>query len=261
MAEPVEGAGSRNKALSRGLNILRILVEATGPLSATDIARRCGLHQSSASRILATLAEEGYVRKDSYHSFVPDYGVLALGVAGQSRFELIEKPRYAIADAAQRCRGLSVTLSMLWRGQMLYFLRSTGSNRPVLFEGDGYPMHLSSPALLFVSAMPDTEALALLRLSRRRFGWERPTAKVPASERAVLTLARRLAKHECLILSNWTEPNHVSASINLLRHDGHPLAIAITGDRDVASDDELRLLLHEVRHDVEQQLGSAVQAS
>lgn len=245
------GAGAQTKALMRGLTILRLLVDAPGPLTATEIARRCGLHQSSVSRILSTLAQEGYVRKETYHSFVPDYGVLALGVACQSRFDLIEKPRQPMADAADRCSGLTVSLCMLWRDQMLYFLRSNSGRRPVLFEGDGYPMHLSSPALLFVAGMDDEAAMHLLQQSRRRFGWDRPTENLPRDERDAISIARGLLGHDCMILTDWGEPDHVSAAINLRPHEGHRLAVALSGRRGTASNDKLQLLLHEIRRDVE----------
>jgi DNA-binding IclR family transcriptional regulator len=138
-------AGSASKALTRGLEILRLLAESNTPLSSTDIARRLGLHQSSASRILKTLSTAGYVRKPTYHSFTVDYGAIALGGRALHTFPLITKPREAIVAIAQRT-GMLVALGTIWDGELLYFLRSEKGREVVSASAGGYPLHLSSVA-------------------------------------------------------------------------------------------------------------------
>src|SRR5699024_3692979 len=89
--QPVTPPGSAtNRALARGLYVLRRLVES-GPMSATELARELGLHQSSISRVMATLGEAGFVRKDEHGRFVPDYGVITLA-AETTRLPLLTKP-------------------------------------------------------------------------------------------------------------------------------------------------------------------------
>jgi DNA-binding IclR family transcriptional regulator len=251
VVEPAPDTRGQTQALMRGLRILRILVDADKPMSATEIGRICGLHQSSVSRILATLTEEGYVRKETYRSFAPDYGILALAVTAQSRFDLVEKPRQVLEECAVQVPGLTVSLCMLWREQMIYFLRTLAGRRPVRFEGDGYPMHLSSPALRFIADMPNAEGEALLARSRERFGWSRPTERVPKTAKTTIKTARSLVVHDCLVLADWGEVDHVSAAIPLRAHNGHPLALALTGPKSLASEDKIRLLLHEMRRSVE----------
>lgn len=91
-AEPQpEAATAPTTALAKGVTVLQLLVEADGPLSASEIARRVGLHQSSVSRILSTLSAAGYVRKTGYRSFAPDFGVLSLGAAAVDKFGLAHK--------------------------------------------------------------------------------------------------------------------------------------------------------------------------
>lgn len=235
----------------RGLRILRILVEAGRPMSATEIANMCDLHQSSASRILGTLLSGGYVRKDSYRSFVPDYGILALATSARSHFSIMDRPRAVLQSAAENARGLTVSLCMLWRGQLIYFLRSTAGQRPVQFEGDGYPMHMSVAALRFIAEMDDDDALALLANSRRRFGWERPTEHVPRDERAAIEFARTNVAYDCLIDDRRLPPESVAGAILLNPYEGHPLALTVHGPRELTSVDELRLLMHAVRRDFE----------
>lgn len=241
----------------RGLRILGILVEAERPMSATEIAKRCDLHQSSVSRILATLSDGGYVRKDTYRSFVPDYGILALAATAGSQFAIMDRPRQVMQAYAERCPGLTASLTMLWRNQLLYFLRSTAGQRPVLFEGDGYPLHISTPALRIIAEMADAEAEALLAESRDRYGWPIPDPHLPANEQEAVAFARSSVQHDCLIDDGWTTENYVAAAILLKPYEGHPLALALHGPRDTADNDTLRLLLHEMRRDVEAVLGES----
>jgi len=243
-------AGGQIKALGRGLEILRLLVEANGPMSATEIGVRMNLHQSSVSRILATLAVGGYVRKADYRSFEPDFGVLGLGLAASKGFALTSKPRAAMLEAAAMCSGLQVSLCVLWREEMIYFLRTSKGVEPIVFSG-GHPLHLSSPALRFMVDMPEEEALSLLRASRKRYGWPRPTELVPETEEQVLAAAREGFQHECVILDGWVTPHSVSAAINLHTTTSQPTALALSGPRSVASDGTIRLWLHEIRRSVE----------
>jgi DNA-binding IclR family transcriptional regulator len=227
------------QALTRGLTILRHLVEADGPLTATELAQRCGMHQSTASRILQTLAQAGYVSKEQ-SGFIPDYGVLALAVSARGRFAIMQRPRAALEEVAARCDGLSVALCMLWRQQVLYFLRMTAGGDPTPFDGDGYPMHLSLPALRLLADMPEAEATGLLARSREQFGWHRPSSAWPADEASLLARARA----------------EIAGTIPLRPYGGYPLALAIYGPREITTPDKLRLQLHEARRDVETALES-----
>jgi len=242
--------GSHNKSLSRGLEILRLLVEASGPVSATELGVRMNLHQSSVSRILATLSAGGYVRKADYRSFEPDFGVLGLGLAASTSFELTSKPRAAMLAAAGLVDGLQVSLCVLWREEMIYFLRTSKGAEPIVFSG-GYPLHMSSPALRLMMDMPEDEALALLRASRRRHGWPRPTELVPETEEQVLIAARDQFQHGCVVLDGWVEPDALSAAIKLTTRTPHPTALALSGPRSVAADGTIRLWLHEISRSVQ----------
>lgn len=240
------------QSLLRGLEMLRIIVDADRPMSATEVANALELHQSTASRILATLASEGYVRKASYHSYSPDYGVLSLALGAQPHFSVMERPRQVMQEAADQVPGLTFSICMMWRQELIYFLKSIAAQQPVMFEGHGYPMHISAPAMRLIADLPDDEALALLEHSRERFGWDRPHPHVPDSPRGVIDLARKNVTFDCLIDEGYTEvENYVAAAIPLRPYEGHPAALAVHGPRDVAENDKLRLLLHETRREVE----------
>jgi DNA-binding IclR family transcriptional regulator len=241
----------RNRALGHGLAVLQCLVAAEHPLTATEVAHRCGVHQTTASRILADLIAAGYARRVAYREFAPDFGLLTLGLEAARHFHVLTRPRAAMERAARMCPGLGVSLCMLWRDKLLYFDQAAHGLDTNLFEGSDYPLHLSSPGLLFMLELPRAEAAERLRASRAKFGWATPTPKVTASEEKVLTAAAKLRRTDTLVLPGWAGPNHVSGAIRLRVGDDHPLALALAGAVDVMSTESLRMRLREIRAVVE----------
>lgn len=238
-------------ALARGLHVLRLLVDEGSPMTATEIARRIGVHQSSVSRILATLIHVGYVRKTPDRRFAPDFGVLSLASA-TTWFPLIRKPRAAMEEIAAAHPEVEATLCMLWRGEMIYFLRTRHQAGAIDF-GMGFPVHLSAPGLRMLIDLPEDHALEVLRQSRSRYGWS-GTGVVPETAEEVLAWARAHVEHDVLVLAEWRSMGHVGAAIPIKTDEDHPVALALTGDLSAADPATLRLWLHDARRIVESAL-------
>lgn len=247
-----EALGAENaSALARGLHVLRLLVDEGSPMTATEMARRIGVHQSSVSRILATLTQVGYVRKTPDRRFAPDFGVLSLASA-TTWFPLIRKPRAAMEAIAGAHPGIEVTLCMLWRGEMVYFLRTRHQVGAIDF-GMGFPVHLSAPGVRMLIDLPEDQALDVLRQSRSRYGWP-GTDVVPETEEEVLEWARAHVEHDVLVLPEWGFKGNVGAAIPIKTDEDHPVALALTGDVDTTDPATLRLWLHDARRIVESAL-------
>lgn len=240
-----------NQSLARGLQVLTILVDAHRPMSPTEIAQRIGIHQSSASRILAGLSEAGFVRKTNGRRFTPDFGVLTLSSAVHD-FDLINKPRAVMEEAARRTPGAMLSLGMLWRDHIIYFLRTKAGSETVDFIGSGYPLHLSTPGLRLLLDLPEAEAVQVLRQSRDRHGWEQTTDQVPATEEEALTAARTHLSHDLLLLDGWANPVNMGGAIPLATAE--PVALSITIPAAQTTRSDLALTLHEVRHEIHQAL-------
>ncbi|HVX44122.1 MAG TPA: helix-turn-helix domain-containing protein [Mycobacteriales bacterium] len=252
-SEPVGDQTSTTRSLMRGIEILRLLVEAGEPMSPTELAGRVGLHQSSVSRALATLADAGYVRKTAGRRFEPDFGVLTLAAA-VGNFPLARKPRAVMEDAAARLPGVLVTLSMLWRGQILYFVRADGVFDEIPFWGANFPLHQSAPGMRMLLTLPESEALELLRGSHARNGWPREKEITPADEVSALHQARELLDHDILIRDGWHRSDRVGSATLIDYPADYPVAVSLTTQRELATDDQLRLWLHEIRRAVEKSL-------
>lgn len=249
------------QALTRGLEVLRLVAEAQGPLTSTEIARRVGLHQSWVSRVLGTLIDAGYVRKPTYHGFAADYGVLALGGNSLRQFRYLTRPRQAMAALAARAPGMDVALATLWRDQLIYFSRSQSGHEPVPLSV-GFPLHLSSVALRLLIERPKREALSALADSRRRYGWERRTPSVPETGAAVLAHARATVQEDCVVLDGYLQPGHLGCAIPITVAGEAPAALALSGPAAALPIATVLELLHEGRRAIEAAMsGSDLESS
>ena len=217
------------KVLLHGLELLRLLAQAEGPVSATALAEITGQHPSTVSRLLSGLVKAGYLRKPDYHSYAADLGLVTLLGRVRHHFPLTVQPRAVLAAQAARLPRMRLSLATLHEHQLVYWLAVDAGQEPVDLVVGGYPLHLSSIALRLLVERPTAEALALLSISRRWFGWERPTTNVPADEAGVLAAARARLKDGCLVLRDWQMPGHCSASVLVRSPDPRPLVLALSG--------------------------------
>jgi len=254
MATSKRDPSRENSALTHGMEVLRLLAVSPTPMTSTELARRLNLHQSTVSRILKTLSGAGYVRKPDYHSFAVDYGVLTLGGNANAQFPLTTRPRATMIALGERANGLSVSLATLWRGDLIYFIRTQKGHEPIPAVATGYPLHLSSVALRLLVDEPPREALEALELSKRRHGWERPTESVPETPTASLKMARELVSDECLILFDFQNTGWLSASIKIEMPGQPAVCLAVSGPGDIMSTAEIVAFLKTGRDEVVQAL-------
>ena len=238
------------QALTRGLEVLRVVSESRHPITSTEIARRVGLHQSWVSRVLKTLSLAGYVRKPDYHSFAADYGVLTLGGNAQHQFPYMTRPKKAMEAIAERCAGLNVALASLWRGQLIYFMRMQKGHEPVSLSV-GFPLHLSSVAMRLLLDVPKTQALEALKESKRRYGWERTTEQVARTPEEVLEFAKSTLRHDCVVLQGYYQANLLGCAIPVQSPGEPPGALALSGPLEQHRIDDVLLMLQQGRRDVE----------
>lgn len=217
------------KVLLQGLELLRLLAQAEGPVSATALAETTGQHPSTVSRLLSGLVKAGYVRKPDYHSFCADLGLVTLLGRVRHHFPLTRVPLAALRAEVARLPGMRLSLATLHEHQLVYWLAVDADQEQADLVVSGYPLHLSSIALRILLDTPEGEALELLATSRRWHGWDRPTNLVPADEGNVLETARTLLHDDCLALDGWQGPGRISASVPVRSPDGRPLILALSG--------------------------------
>ncbi len=243
-------ASSSSKALTRGLEILRLLVESE-PMTSTEVAAKLGLHQSSASRILKVLSTAGYVRKPTYQSFTVDYGVLTMVGRAVHNFKMMTRPRAIIAQLAEKHPDFLITLGTLWQGELLYLLRAQHGQDVISGYAGSYPVHLSTVGMRLLLDRPEKEAIEVLNASKRRYGWERPTPLVPQTPAECLKIVRTFLREDCLPLVNWQNKTTFGVSIPI-SVPGEPVcALAFSGKPGSEPVDQILLYLHDGRRAIE----------
>jgi IclR family transcriptional regulator, KDG regulon repressor len=83
--------GRMINSLSRGVEILRLLAGADGPLGVTEVAERLSVDPSTAYRLLATLESNGLVQQEAdSKKYSLGYGVLEIASALLRRLSVVE---------------------------------------------------------------------------------------------------------------------------------------------------------------------------
>ncbi|MFI6817158.1 IclR family transcriptional regulator [Nonomuraea sp. NPDC050328] len=76
-------AAESAQTLERGLRLLRLLAEGRGGLTPTELAKELALSRPVIYRLLTTLLQEGFVRRDTEGRVHLGFGMLALAQAVQ----------------------------------------------------------------------------------------------------------------------------------------------------------------------------------
>lgn len=247
MSDPQAAPGA--KVLLQGLELLRLLAQADGPVSATALAETTGQHPSTVSRLLSGLVQAGYVRKPDYRSFAADLGLVTLFGRVRQHFPLTRVPHAALRAQVAGLPGMRLSLATLHEHQLVYWLAIDANQEESDLVVSGFPLHLSSIALRILLDRPEAEALELLATSRRWHGWDQPTERVPADAGAVLAAARGLLVDGCLALDGWQAEGRISAGVPVRSPDHRPLILALSGPSPRAAD--VPGILHRARIAVE----------
>jgi DNA-binding IclR family transcriptional regulator len=125
------------------------MLATDGPLTATEVAQRLRVHQSSASRLLRSLQRKGYVYKPKFHQFALDFGVLLVAGVAMERFPEVGAGADVCSDLHRRL-GCGVALAVLRETRMVYLARvHPGVGQQLtLVDDSSFPVHHSSPGLL-----------------------------------------------------------------------------------------------------------------
>jgi len=113
------------KSADRALQILSLFDKERVSLGVSEVAGELGLHKSTASRYLATLAQRGYVRRDG-ERFVPGLELTRLAEAIDTVGPLVEVARPAL-DRLAAATGETVNLGIR-RGDLALYLSQSDSD-------------------------------------------------------------------------------------------------------------------------------------
>jgi IclR family acetate operon transcriptional repressor len=156
--------GATVGSLSRGLQILDVLTQASGWLSLSDIAAETGLDASTAYRLLQTLIETGHaVRDDALKRYLPGPRTLSplslFHPLTQLRREAVPVLEFVQSQIGETCA------FVLFLGQerlVVDFVRGSHPLSPYYDTWLKSPLHGSASGKLLLAWMPDSERAELM---------------------------------------------------------------------------------------------------
>ena len=163
--------GNAFRSVDRAAALLLALGESHGEAGVTELARRLGLHKSTASRLLATLEKRGLVEQDE-ESGKYRLGLVVIRLANRAERTLdlrsIAMPELdRLARATRETTGLGV----LDGDQLLTVAQADGPNLVAVGDWTGrlVPLHSVAGGKVLLASLPEREILRLVRRGLDRF--------------------------------------------------------------------------------------------
>ena len=163
--------GNAVRSVDRAAALLLALGESHGEAGVTELARRLGLHKSTASRLLATLEKRGLVEQDDETGrYRLGLVVIRLAETAERTLDLrsIAMPELdRLARATRETTGLGVAHG----DHLLTVAQADGPNLVAMgdWTGRSVPMHSIASGKVLLSAMPEREILRLVKGGLDRF--------------------------------------------------------------------------------------------
>jgi DNA-binding IclR family transcriptional regulator len=163
MRDQAETAGNL-QSVRRALRALELISEH-GELGVTELGRKLEVHKATASRLIATLAERGFVERDPIsEKFRLGFGLISLAGAAVGGNDLVRAARPILDDLAERTRE-TVNLGVLSGESVVYVDQVTGTRSivSVSWVGQRTPLHCTSNGKVLLAHATDAERDRLLR--------------------------------------------------------------------------------------------------
>jgi DNA-binding IclR family transcriptional regulator len=220
-AEPAGGAAARPgpagvpldggavRSVDRAAALLLALGERPGAAGVTELARRLGLHKSTASRLLATLQRRGLVDQDE-ETGKYRLGLVMIRLAERAE-ETLDLRALALPELERLARATreTVTLATADDDACLTVAQASGPGAAPCpdWTGRRSPLHCTASGKVLLAAMAERDVLRLAR-----------PGLVPCTGRAITRLeplleelARVRRRGYATAFSEWTEGTNAVA--------------------------------------------------
>jgi DNA-binding IclR family transcriptional regulator len=157
-------SGGNLQSVRRALLALELISEH-GELGVTELGRKLGVHKATASRLIATLAERGFVERDPLtEKFRLGYGLISLAGSAVGGNDLVRAARPILDELAERTTE-TVNLGVLTGDSVVYVDQITGTRAivSVSWVGRRTPLHCTSNGKVILAVSTEVERERLLR--------------------------------------------------------------------------------------------------
>jgi DNA-binding IclR family transcriptional regulator len=152
------------QSVRRAIRALELISEH-GALGVTELGRKLDVHKATASRLMTTLAERGFVERDPINEkFRLGMGLISLAGAAVGGNDLVRAARPIMDDLAERTRE-TVNLGVL-SGESVVYIDQVAGTRSIVsvsWVGQRTPVHCTSNGKVLLAFATDTERERLLR--------------------------------------------------------------------------------------------------
>jgi len=152
------------RSVDRAASLLLALGDWEGEVGVTELARRLGLHKSTASRLLTTLQKRGLVQQDH------DSGKYRLGLAmvrlGGHAEKTLDLRTLALPELSSLAQAVKETATLgvldgdVVRSVAWYDASGMGRDR----TGRNLPLHATAPGKVLLSSRPEREFIRLAKI-------------------------------------------------------------------------------------------------
>ncbi|MBP1705475.1 MAG: helix-turn-helix protein [Chloroflexi bacterium] len=164
-AEERELDGNSVRSVDRAAALLLALGECEADAGVTELARRLGLHKSTASRLLATLQRRGLVEQDEETGRYR-LGLVVLRLAERAE-QTLDLRGIALPELERLARAAreTVSLAVMRDDATLTVAQVDGPNLAAVADWTGrtIPLHCVASGKIFLSALPERDVLRLHR--------------------------------------------------------------------------------------------------
>ena len=163
--------GNAVRSVDRAAALLLALGESHGEAGVTELARRLGLHKSTASRLLATLEKRGLVEQDE-ETGKYRLGLVVIRLAERAERTLdLRSIAMPELDRLARVTHETTGIGVLDGDQLLTVGQADGPNLVAVGDWTGrwVPLHAVAAGKVLLASMPEREILRLVRRGLDRF--------------------------------------------------------------------------------------------
>ncbi|HEY7762111.1 MAG TPA: IclR family transcriptional regulator [Actinomycetota bacterium] len=156
-------SGGNLQSVRRALRALELISEH-GELGVTELGRKLDVHKATASRLIATLAERGFVERDPIsEKYRLGFGLISLAGAAVGGNDLVRAARPILDDLAERTHE-TVNLGVLSGESVVYIDQVTGTRSivSVSWVGQRTPLHCTSNGKVLLAYATDAERERML---------------------------------------------------------------------------------------------------
>ena len=151
--------------LTRGLQILRVLVGRTDGAALSEIADAVGLPKSATHRILGELIDAGYVRqRDSLGSYMLTIRFVSMGIRHLAANGLVQLARPQLSKLAD-LSGALVRLSLVDDDRLIFVSQFQGARTGLRYDpenGEAVGLSSSASGHAWLAQLSDEQALEIL---------------------------------------------------------------------------------------------------